>query len=88
LYHGTLLYEFDLGLIETCLRMPPRVPDYRRGRTHGDFVTNVPLARQSLVDAVDAAWPAQSAVGDWPRDRVSRLVAERFADDRWNYEFE
>src|SRR4051794_4007835 len=26
LYHGTLLYNFDLGLIEKCLCMPPRQP--------------------------------------------------------------
>ena len=45
LYHGTLLYDFDLGLIEKCLRMPPRQPDYRNARPHGDFVMNVPATR-------------------------------------------
>jgi lipoate-protein ligase A len=34
LYHGTLLYNFNLPLIETCLHSPPRQPDYRNGRTH------------------------------------------------------
>ena len=34
LYHGTLLYNFPLELIERCLAMPPRMPDYREGRPH------------------------------------------------------
>ena len=87
LYHGTLLYNFDLALVESCLRMPPRVPDYRESRHHCDFVTNLPITRQSLVDAVDAAWPTQGTVSAWPIERVSRLVAERLARDSWNLEF-
>jgi lipoate-protein ligase A len=87
-YHGTLLYDFDVALVELCLRMPPRVPDYRGGRSHREFLVNLPLARQTIIDAVDAAWPTQIAVTQWPRERVSRLVAERFACDRWNLEFE
>ena len=38
LYHGTLLYNFDLSLIETCLSAPPRqaIADYRgRPREYG-----------------------------------------------------
>ena len=42
LYHGTLLYDFQLDLIDRCLRMPPREPDYRAGRPHADFVANLP----------------------------------------------
>jgi lipoate-protein ligase A len=87
LYHGTLLYHFDLGLIEKCLRMPPRQPDYRKARSHGDFVANVPATRQQLVDAVIAAFPMAGAPVGVPQSRVEQLVAERFANDRWNYEF-
>jgi lipoate-protein ligase A len=87
LYHGTLLYAFDLALIEKCLRMPPRQPDYRNARPHGDFVTNVPATRQQLVDAVIAAFPTASEPADIRLSRVEQLVAERFGNDRWNYEF-
>jgi lipoate-protein ligase A len=87
LYHGTLLYDFDLGLIEKCLRTAPRQPEYRKARAHGDFVTNVPATRQQLVDAVIAAFPIASAPRDLPTSRVDRLVAERFGNDQWNYEF-
>jgi lipoate-protein ligase A len=87
LYHGTLLYNFNLRLIEKCLRMPPRQPDYRDARPHGDFVMNVPATRQQLADAVIAAFPMASAPLGIPLSQVEQLVTERFGNDRWNYEF-
>jgi lipoate---protein ligase len=87
LYHGTLLYDFDLALIKNCLRTPPRQPDYRNARSHSEFVTNVPATHQQLVGAVIAAFPAARAPIDVPQARVEQLVAERFGNDGWNYEF-
>jgi lipoate---protein ligase len=87
LYHGTLLYAFDLGLIEKCLRTAPRQPEYRKAREHGEFVTNVAATREQLVDAVIAAFPMASAPSNVPEAAVEKLVAERFGNDRWNYEF-
>jgi lipoate---protein ligase len=87
LYHGTLLYDFDLALIETCLREPPRQPEYRQARHHNEFVTNLPLAREKVVQAIDAAWPTQKPVTNWPQERVVTLVAERFSRDDWNLKF-
>jgi lipoate---protein ligase len=43
LLHGTLLCDLDLDLVESCLRHPPREPDYRKGRSHRDFVTTLRL---------------------------------------------
>jgi lipoate-protein ligase A len=88
LYHGTLLYDSDVTLIETCLRMPPRQPNYRDQRPHLDFVVNLPVDRPALMDAIDRAWPTSDELHDWPRERVSALVNERFFQDRWNFEFE
>lgn len=31
----------DLSLLECYLRHPPREPEYRRGRSHRDFVTSL-----------------------------------------------
>jgi lipoate-protein ligase A len=87
LYHGTLLYDFDLSLVETCLRMPPRQPGYRAERQHLDFITNLPIGREGLLDAVNAAWPTSGELNDWPQERVAKLVAERFSRDEWNFEF-
>lgn len=43
LHHGTMLYDFDLSLVSRYLRMPKDVPDYRKNRSHEDFVTNIEL---------------------------------------------
>jgi lipoate-protein ligase A len=87
LYHGTLLYNFELALIEKCLRMPPRQPDYRDKRTHIEFVMNLPLTRATLERAIDSAWPTTGELTDIPASRIKKLVATRFATDAWNYEF-
>ena len=87
LYHGTLLYNFDLSLITKCLTMPPRQPDYRGARSHGDFLANLPLPRPALIQAVDRAWPTSEPLLRLPQERVDNLVADRFSRDEWNLEF-
>lgn len=84
LYHGTLLYDFPLAQIGHYLRAPPRQPDYRRERHHGEFVVNLPLDRAALASAVREAFAAEEALVDWPRERTARLVNERYARDEWN----
>ena len=59
LHHGTLLYDFDLSLIETYLKIPKKIPDYRRGRSHESFLTNIARLPQSLKDAISAAFGFQ-----------------------------
>ena len=83
LYHGTLLYAADLNLIERLLAAAPRPPAYRDGRSHRQFVTNLPLPRQELAAAVREAFAARTAVWSWPQDEIERLVSERYGRDDW-----
>jgi len=78
LYHGTLLYQFPLELIETCLRMPARQPAYRQGRSHRDFVTNLPLDVDLIRAAVIDAFAATEEQPKWPQNAVQTLVEEKF----------
>ena len=59
LLHGTLLRDLDLALVEACLRHPPREPEYRRGRSHRDFLTTLVdqgvLASHAEIQATIAA---------------------------------
>ncbi len=41
LHHGTILYDFNLSLIEKYLKIPRSMPEYRRERPHADFVANL-----------------------------------------------
>ena len=84
LYHGTLLYDFPLDLIARALAMPPRQPEYRRGRPHGDFLANLPLSAASIRRAVAAAWGAEEPRDDWPREKTAQLAAEKYSRDEWN----
>lgn len=87
LYHGTLLYDFDLSLIARCLRMPPRQPDYRQARHHNDFVTNLPLTKAQLVESLAAAWPTTGEMDNPPLSRVRELVATKFSQETWNLRY-
>jgi lipoate-protein ligase A len=84
LYHGTLLYRFPLSLAQRYLPRPPREPDYRRGRSHTDFLTNLPFDRAPLTAAVIGAFAAHDVLTDWPRALTSSLVAEKYSRDAWN----
>lgn len=84
LYHGTLLYDFPLELIDACLLHPPRQPAYRADRPHSRFVTNLPLTAAQLRAALIAAWNADEPCTAWPRELVDELVATRYGRDDWN----
>ena len=83
LYHGTLLDAFDLDLVARVLRHPPREPEYRDRRPHGAFLANLGIGATRLAAAVRAAFGAERVDTAWPRDRVARLVRDRYADAAW-----
>jgi lipoate-protein ligase A len=85
LYHGTLLYDFDLSLISSLLGVPPRVPDYRENRPHQEFVANLSVPREALAARLAAAFGASETMSDWPVERTKFLVAERYGRDSWNF---
>jgi len=40
-YQGSLLFDLDLNLMARYLKNPPWEPEYRRGRTHQEFLTTL-----------------------------------------------
>lgn len=48
LFHGTLMWDMDIGLIERMLVLPDRAPAYRLRRSHEAFLTNLPVASPDL----------------------------------------
>ena len=84
LYHGTVLVDFPLHVIEACLRTPLRQPEYRRGRPHRQFVSNVAVEAGVLRAALIEAWQAAEPLGEWPRSRVRDLVVTKYGLDSWN----
>jgi lipoate-protein ligase A len=84
LYHGTLLYDFSLDLVERCLTMPPRTPDYREGRSHERFIANLPARADAICTALRTGWKAETLRNDWPRERMEQLVLQKYAYREWN----
>jgi lipoate-protein ligase A len=84
LYHGTLLYDFPLDRLAACLRTAPRQPEYRAGRGHREFVTNLPRQRDAIREVLRAAWPTEGNLADWPSAHTQQLVRERYSRDEWN----
>lgn len=73
LYHGTLLYDYDLTKLTRWLGKPKRVPEYREERRHEDFVINLPATREALAVALSSVWNAHTPLADWPRERTLQL---------------
>lgn len=87
LYHGTLLCrDYQTGMIGQLLGTPPRQPDYRQGRDHLSFVTNLPVGVSELRPAIASAWSVEALATDWPRERTAELVASRYSLASWNIE--
>lgn len=84
LYHGTLLYDFPIDSLSALLRTPPRQPDYRAGRTHGEFVANLPFDVSTLRRAVCEAWGQPPPCPDWPEELTRTLAREKYATAEWN----
>lgn len=87
LFHGTLLYNFDLARLERYLRHPPKEPDYRAHRPHRDFVANLPALPETLRRLIAEAWDAHEVVSSYPRELIDKLVAEKYSREEWNMKF-
>lgn len=85
LYHGSLLYDFDLERISRYLAEPPRQPEYRRQRKHDEFLVNCPVDAATLKQTLAQAWAAEEIRPRCPTEEVERLVAEKFADRAWTF---
>lgn len=84
LFHGTFLLNFDLALISEYLRMPSLQPDYRSGRSHEDFLTNLNLPANQVKVALQKAWGATTELMDFPVTEIETLAAQKYSTDAWN----
>ena len=83
IYHGTFLCQMDLDVLSHCLGTPQRQPEYRRNRTHREFVTQIPVPMEDLGRAVIQEWECVEALQQWPQRLTEKLVAEKYSQSAW-----
>lgn len=86
LYHGTLLLQMDLSAIDRYLRHPPKEPEYRAGRCHAQFLTNLELPAESLIASLREVWDAAQSLAAPPASWINALVDQRYSQASWNYQ--
>ncbi len=87
LFHGTILYDFDLPLINELLRQPTRQPDYRQNRKHHEFVMNFPAEKKRIGKAIQSEWNADEPLPGFSQKRINELVDTRYSQYSWNFKF-
>jgi lipoate-protein ligase A len=87
-FHGTILYNFELSLIDQYLQFPSLIPDYRGSRPHLDFVGNFPSEPGDLIRILRECWDAGDAVQPWelaePLAMAEDLARSKYSSDSWN----
>ena len=84
LHHGTLLCGFALGQVSKYLNPPERQPEYRRDRTHAEFVTNLPDTVDGIKRLLIEEWAPDGEYSPVPLEKAQTLVAEKYSRDEWN----
>ena len=84
IFHGCFLLNFDLPLIDALLAHPSKEPDYRAGRQHAAFITNLNIPSDAAKAALREAWSAKE---NRPAPNIEILVRDRFATRAWNEKF-
>ena len=87
LFHGTLLLKCDLSLISELLLPPALQPEYRAGRPHEEFVTNLNLPAAQVKAAIASEWGANEALAHPPLLETRKLAREKYSTREWNFKF-
>lgn len=85
LFHGTLLLNADISLIERALKVPPRQPTYRNNRGHREFLTNLGISPGDLRGEMRKVWRAEEDLREVPTARMETLIRNRFGLQEWNF---
>ncbi|MBI1390093.1 MAG: lipoate--protein ligase family protein [bacterium] len=87
LFHGTLLLNFALPIVETLLPMPSDQPAYRNHRPHRDFIVNLPVPAPRIKKRMMEEWNAREPLETVPLSRIDELAEKQFSQDEWIYQF-
>lgn len=84
LFHGTFLLNVNLRLIGDLLRMPSQQPDYRRSRSHSEFVTNLNATADGVKVAMRKTWDATAEFPVRLQSEIANLSEQKYSKPAWN----
>jgi len=84
LFHGTILLNMNISLIERALLLPSKQPCYRENRAHSDFLFNLKISSEHIKSALVKTWKASGLPPQFPIERIRRLANEKYCDSEWN----
>ena len=87
LFHGSLLLNLALDLLEKALPLPSKQPDYRLNRSHTDFLVNINAPAHVVKNALREVWHATDALREIPFQQISVLAEQKYQLDEWNLKF-
>jgi lipoate---protein ligase len=85
LFHGSFLLNFELALISEVLKFPSKQPEYRRNRSHSDFLANLGLPAADVKLALRREWQATTELGFILKHEIDALIQTRYSRDAWNF---
>jgi lipoate-protein ligase A len=90
LHHGTFLYNFDIEKVSHYLKYPPKEPEYREGRSHKDFLTNIPMSEKELKELIIGMFPYAENI--WKPTKkdiklLEDLASSKYKSREWTYAF-
>jgi len=83
LFHGTLLLHADIEGIERLLPFPSAQPDYRKDRSHRDFLVNLGIDPAAVTAVLQTAWHAHTPYDKEFEARLATLAGEKFGSRGW-----
>ena len=88
LHHGTVLYRADIHSVTRYLKEPEDRPDYRGERRHGEFITNLDIEREVLVEGISAQFGCRVDTSEPPTEWLQQsraLAEEKYRTKAWIY---
>ncbi|MGC6367320.1 MAG: lipoate--protein ligase family protein [Candidatus Marinamargulisbacteria bacterium] len=75
LFHGTILYDFNLSLVTKYLKEPPVQPEYRQKRSHNQFIQNIKVSKDNLIQSFATILPNHVIL---PSDYISDELLRKY----------
>lgn len=87
LFHGSILIDLDIEMVEKTLLFPSREPEYRLGRSHSDFLLNLKVPSELVKSALRKSWNVTQPLQQIPVEQIALLGRERYSRAEWNHKF-